>query len=216
MSTDAPEAPVNLFDPKVAACPHAAYKALRETGQGITRLPVVGIPLITRYDDVMYVLRHPELFSSEMEEQLSLGTERPMIPQQIDPPAQTRYRRLLDPLFSLRRSNDLAPKVREQANLLIDKFIDDGQIQFAAINASLHHFQTQLALGQLNDGIPGDARQQFWQSPTATRSPAASSRAGCCPSRSCPRDTRTRRAATRSLARCTRRYRVLRSRWTRP
>ena len=130
MATDAPEAPINLFDPKIAACPHAAYKTLREMGQGITRLPGVGIPMITRYDDVMYVLRHPELFSSEMEEQMALGTERPMIPQQIDPPAQTRYRRLLDPLFSLRRSNDLAPKVREQANLLIDKFIDDGECEF--------------------------------------------------------------------------------------
>ena len=130
MSTDAPEAPINLFDPEIAACPHAAYKTLRETGQGITRLPVVGIPMITRYDDVMYVLRHPELFSSEMEEQMALGTERPMIPQQIDPPAQTRYRKLLDPLFSLRRSNHLAPKVREQANLLIDKFIDDGECEF--------------------------------------------------------------------------------------
>ncbi|MEE8165226.1 MAG: cytochrome P450, partial [Myxococcota bacterium] len=62
--------------------------------------------------------------------QMALGTERPMIPQQIDPPAQTRYRKLLDPLFSLRRSNDLAPKVREQANLLIDKFIDDGECEF--------------------------------------------------------------------------------------
>lgn len=132
MSTDAPEAPINLFDPDIAACPHAAYKTLRETAQGITRLPVVGIPLITRYDDVMYVLRHPELFSSEMEEQMALGTERPMIPQQIDPPAQTRYRKLLDPLFSLRRSNHLAPKVRKQANLLIDKFIDDGECEFDA------------------------------------------------------------------------------------
>ncbi len=28
--------------------------------------------------------------------QVALGTERPMIPQQIDPPAQTRFRKILD------------------------------------------------------------------------------------------------------------------------
>jgi cytochrome P450 len=53
-----------------------------------------------------------------------------MIPQQIDPPAQTRYRKLLDPLFSRRRSLRLEPEVRRQANVLIDKFIDDGGCEF--------------------------------------------------------------------------------------
>ena len=121
MSTDAPEAPINLFDPEIAACPHAAYKTLRETGQGITRLPVVGIPLITRYDDVMYVLRHPELFSSEMEEQMALGTERPMIPQQIDPPATTRYRKILGPLSARARANHTAHRGRKTGNALAER-----------------------------------------------------------------------------------------------
>jgi cytochrome P450 len=61
---------------------------------------------------------------------MQLGTERPMIPQQIDPPAQTRYRKLLDPLFSRKRTLQLEPEVRRQANLLIDKFIDDGECEF--------------------------------------------------------------------------------------
>jgi cytochrome P450 len=65
-----------------------------------------------------------------MSEEMQLGTERPMIPQQIDPPAQTRYRKLLDPLFSRKRTLQLEPEVRRQANLLIDKFIDDGECEF--------------------------------------------------------------------------------------
>ena len=78
----------------------------------------------------MWALRHPEIFSSEMEVQMALGTERPMIPQQIDPPAQTRYRKILDPRFSRRRMAELIPQLRSQANALIDRFIDEGECEF--------------------------------------------------------------------------------------
>jgi cytochrome P450 len=124
------EAPVNLFDPDALACPHANYKLLREYRQGVSRMPGMGTPFITRYEDVLWALRQPGIFSSEMSEEMQLGTERPMIPQQIDPPAQTRYRKLLDPLFSRKRTLQLEPEVRRQANLLIDKFIDDGECEF--------------------------------------------------------------------------------------
>ena len=124
------EAPVNPFDPDVIACPHAAYKQLREHEQGVSRMPGVGVPIISRYEDVLWALRQPEIFSSAMAEEMQLGTERPMIPQQIDPPAQTRYRKLLDPLFSRKRSLQLEPEVRRQANALIDGFIDDGACDF--------------------------------------------------------------------------------------
>ena len=77
-----------------------------------------------------WALRHPEIFSSEMSMQMALGTERPMIPQQIDPPAQTRYRRLLDPHFSRRRMEDLVPDIRRHASALIDKFVDRGECEF--------------------------------------------------------------------------------------
>jgi cytochrome P450 len=65
-----------------------------------------------------------------MDMQLKLGTERPMIPQQIDPPAQTRYRKLLDPHFSRRRMEALAPALRAHANELIDAFIEQGSCEF--------------------------------------------------------------------------------------
>ena len=54
---------------------------------------------------------------------MQLGTERPMIPQQIDPPAQTRYRKLLDPHFSRRKMEELAPAVARHARELIDGFV---------------------------------------------------------------------------------------------
>ena len=128
--TQPDEAPVSMLDPSVAACPHAAYAQLREHRLGVSRMPGLGIPVITRYEDVLWALRQPEIFSSAMSEEMQLGTERPMIPQQIDPPAQTRYRKLLDPLFSRKRSQMLEPEVRRQANELIDGFIGRGECEF--------------------------------------------------------------------------------------
>jgi cytochrome P450 len=62
--------------------------------------------------------------------EMALGNERPMIPQQIDPPDLARYRRLLEPLFSRKRMRILEPEIRRQANELIDKFVDKGECEF--------------------------------------------------------------------------------------
>jgi cytochrome P450 len=86
--------------------------------------------VVSRYEDVLWALRHPEIFSSEMELQMALGTDRPMIPQQVDPPAQTRYRKILDPRFSRKRMLEVEPTVRKHANELIDSFIDAGECEF--------------------------------------------------------------------------------------
>ena len=119
---------VTLFTPEFAACPQGVYRDL------VAKCPVahstLGGPVISRYEDVIWALRHPEIFSSEMELQVKLGTERPMIPQQIDPPRQTRYRKILDPRFSKKRMFEIAPDVRRHAHELIDDFIDDGGCEF--------------------------------------------------------------------------------------
>jgi cytochrome P450 len=120
---------VNLIDREFACRPQPVYAQLLARCP-VARMKVMGSPVISRYGDVRWALRHPEIFSSEMEMQLALGTERPMIPQQIDPPAQTRYRKLLDPLFSRRRMAGLEPEVRRQANELIDRFVGRGECDF--------------------------------------------------------------------------------------
>lgn len=153
----------NLFDPAIAACPHAAYRRLVDEAP-VIRMPVTDSPIICRYDDVMYALRHPEIFSSEMSEQMALGTDRPMIPQQLDPPVQTRYRKLLDPLFSRRRMLALEPAIRANAAELIADFVGDAGCEFNAqfaiplpAQAFLHLFG--LPMGdldtflELKDGI---------------------------------------------------------------
>ncbi|MCH2186992.1 cytochrome P450, partial [Myxococcota bacterium] len=118
-----------LFDPATVACPHATYRELLDTAP-VAAMPLSAGAIISRYEDVMYALRHPEIFSSEVSEKLPLGTDRPMIPQQIDPPRQTRYRKLLDPFFSRRRMKNLEPAIRRNAASLIESFLESGQCEF--------------------------------------------------------------------------------------
>jgi cytochrome P450 len=124
-----PEPQANPFTPEFAACPQAEYARLRSECP-VSRLPFLGLPLVARHEDVMWALRHPEIFSSEMAAEIALGTERPMIPQQIDPPRQTRYRKILDPQFSRKRMAELEPRVRAHATELIDAVIDRGECEF--------------------------------------------------------------------------------------
>lgn len=147
---------VNLFDGDFAACPQPVYRRML-AGCPVAKAAMTGSPVISRYEDVMWALRHPEIFSSAMDLQVALGTERPMIPQQIDPPAQTRYRKILDPRFSKRRMMELAPKVRADADALIDAFVDEGACEFdqafaipLPCNAFLHLM-----------GLPGEELDNF-------------------------------------------------------
>jgi cytochrome P450 len=159
---ETPEAP-NFFDPQVAACPHATYRKMVDECP-VSRMALTGGTIISRYEDVMFALRHPEIFSSEMEQQMGLGTDRPMIPQQIDPPAQTKYRKLLDPRFSRKRMLELEPAVRTSARNMIGAFVDRGECDFSKefaipfpCEAFLHLFGLPLEdldlFLELKDGI---------------------------------------------------------------
>ncbi len=122
---------INLLDAKFAACPQPVYAELLEHYR-IATTAVLGAPILSRYEDVIWALRHPEIFSSAMDVHLALGSERPMIPLQVDPPTQTRYRKILDQRFSHKRSLELEPAVRRHANQLIDAIIDRGECEFGA------------------------------------------------------------------------------------
>jgi cytochrome P450 len=144
------DAVVNLFTAEFAACPQATYRDMHARCP-VGRSVLDGAPIISRYEDVMWALRHPEIFSSDMAKELALGTERPMIPQQIDPPMQTKFRKILDPQFSRRRMQVHEPELRKHANALIDTFIDTGKCEFDesfAIPLPCNAFLTLLGLPQ--------------------------------------------------------------------
>jgi len=119
-----------MFAGGAADDPHGAYRRIRE------RCPVAragegewSSVYISRYEDVLWALRHPEVFSSSAEA-FSIGQEQPLIPLQMDPPEHTWYRRLLNPEFVPRKVGELEPDVRRDVNSLIDKFASRGSCDF--------------------------------------------------------------------------------------
>ncbi|MCL2584946.1 MAG: cytochrome P450 [Streptosporangiales bacterium] len=79
-------------------------------------------------EDVDAALHDPGLFSSEL---AIMGSAEPPIPIGVDPPLHSEYRRLLDPAFSPRRVAELAPKVADRVNTLIDDVIGQGECDFS-------------------------------------------------------------------------------------
>jgi cytochrome P450 len=77
---------------------------------------------MARYDDVAYVFRHPEQFSSDM------GFR--WIPQGVDPPEHTEYRRILNPWFSQEELDKLEPRIQQFASELIDKMLTKDEFDF--------------------------------------------------------------------------------------
>ncbi|MCE2390401.1 MAG: cytochrome P450 [Proteobacteria bacterium] len=113
---------VNAPDPKPAYRRRRDECPVLRTGEG-------GSAVISRYEDVLWALRHPEVFSSDSEA-VSIGNERPLIPLQIDPPEHVKYRKLLDPVFSRKRMAILEPQVRRLAAERIEAFADRGVCDF--------------------------------------------------------------------------------------
>ena len=79
----------------------------------------------------MEALRHPEIFSSNMDA-VDLKNKRPMIPLQIDPAGpQENSCKLLDPIFAPRKMQAMDAEVSALVNNLIDGFIDKDGVDFA-------------------------------------------------------------------------------------
>src|SRR5215469_5049765 len=132
----------------------AAYKIVREAG------PVArddhGAYVITTSEGAEYALRNPELFSSKRAFD-GVGSPVPMVPIGTDPPEHTRYRRLLQPMFSPRSTAPWQPKIRALAGELIDNVIDKGECDLVAALAVPLPAQVFLALF----GLPLEDRDQL-------------------------------------------------------
>jgi cytochrome P450 len=118
-----------IFTGGAADDPHGPYRHIREqcpvarAGEGDW-----SSVYISRYEDVLWALRHPEVFSSA--DAFSIGQEQPLIPLQMDPPEHTWYRRLLNPEFVPRKVGELETDVRHDVNMLIDTFAGRGSCDF--------------------------------------------------------------------------------------
>jgi len=84
--------------------------------------------VLTRYDDIADALIRPRDLSS----QVGMLAMRPWIPQAIDPPAHTGYRRLLNPWFAAEAMTKLEPHLEQYAGDLLEKMLAKDEFDFVA------------------------------------------------------------------------------------
>jgi cytochrome P450 len=119
-----------LFLGKAPDDPGRGYQTLRRECP-VARTEFGGMPAvyISRYEDVLWALRHPEVFSSSADA-LSIGQEHPLVPLQFDPPRHTQYRRALNPQFVPKKIAELEADVVALVDGIIDGFAERGECEF--------------------------------------------------------------------------------------
>lgn len=160
-----------FFDPQVTECPYAFYAALRREAP-VFQVPGAGFYLVTRYDDIVTVLKNPVVFSNKFAQAMQARTGGPR--KELldvwaegyppvdtlltnDPPSHTRFRALVTKAFSARRVASMEPQVRKIANDLVDGFAADGHVEL------VHRFAVPLPLTVIADqlGVPRDDMPRF-------------------------------------------------------
>ena len=129
MATSPLFTPDQLTTPAVFADPYPAYQQLRDhTPLNYLGLPPGTIPGIDepirawafmKYDDVYGALRDHDTFSSEDPRAGQFGPKMVLI--QDDPPRHTRFRRLVNKAFTLKRIEALEPWIASVTNELLDE-----------------------------------------------------------------------------------------------
>jgi cytochrome P450 len=133
--------------------PQPRYKQMIEQG-GFVR-PMDGFAMVFSRDLADFVLRHHELFSSQVE--MNLGNVRPLIPLNVDPPDHSKYRKLLDPLFAPKQMEAQEADITARVNHFVDMFIDRGECNFSDEFAEL--FPSAVFLGLM--GLPWEELDTF-------------------------------------------------------
>lgn len=139
---DAPRCPVvhgETFDPmrpNQVLDPHPWMAAARREAP-VFYMPDYGCWCVTRYDDVLAVLKDTDTFSSRkvVEPRRLLGLEaalpdgHPMAGGLVntDPPEHTRLRKMAQQAFTPKMVKSYEPATREMANAIIDTFVGDGE-----------------------------------------------------------------------------------------
>ena len=157
----------NPFDPGFAADPYVHYGALREAAP-IWQTPF-GPWLLTRYDDVLRVLRDPALsvearnatmelpLQSEMDERAGARSRGSRAMLNLDPPDHDRLRRLVAKAFTPKTVESLEPLCRRLVDEALDAAGAAGGLDVIADLA----FPLPFTVISEMLGMPGDRRDDL-------------------------------------------------------
>lgn len=105
-----------------------------------------GAWVLTKAEDIRFVLSNPEIFSSAQPRAQAGGETWRLIPLEVDPPEHLDYRRLLNPLFSAAAVKLKEDAIRGEAISLITGMVDSGGCNFVAEFCELYPVGIFLSL----------------------------------------------------------------------
>ena len=160
----------NLMEDGTRECPFPYFNAIRRE-QPVYFMEELDAWYVSRYEDVRHVKKHPEIFSNDI---YALGAQRGASRsiaesyrsehgwrrvstlQRTDPPLHTKYRKLINHAFTVKRIRAMTPYVETVVNDLIDGFIDQGRCDF------VWDFAIPLPCTVIADQL-GVPREKIWQ-----------------------------------------------------
>ncbi len=143
-------ADIDFMDPVVQENWFDAYDVIREESPAYF-MPQIGMYVLTRYDDIEYVLKHSDIFTHRPEQ----GNAEPLLkyPEAVaryeqngwpriqplgnDLPHHPHYQALVAEQLSAEGIRRREGFIRQVADDLIDDWIDDGEIEFLGQFAEL-------------------------------------------------------------------------------
>ena len=159
----------NLLEDGTRECPFPYFQAIRREAP-VYFMPEIGAWYVSRYEDLRHVKKHPQIFSNQI---YTLGADRGTSRdiaesyrsehgwarvhtlQRTDPPVHTRYRRLINHAFTVKRIRAMTDYIETVVNDLIDGFIDRGECDF------VREFAIPLPCTVIADQL-GVPRDRIW------------------------------------------------------
>lgn len=150
----------NPMAPEVRADPYPYYKWLREYSP-VHFIEEMNVHAVSRYEDVRYVLKNHQLFSSDPLIEIAFGEFNPApgAPYLIssDPPDHSRLRKSLGAAFSKKIVDSMTDRITGLATELLDEAVNHDHLDFVPA------FTSPLPVVVIAElmGIDSDKRSAF-------------------------------------------------------
>ena len=134
----------SLLEDDTRECPFPYFQTIRREAP-VYFMEEIQAWYVSRYEDLRYVKKHPELFTNDTHKlgtrggqirnaaesyRTEHGWQRVSTLQRTDPPLHTSYRRLINHAFTVKRVRTMTEYIETAVNDLIDEFIDAGETDF--------------------------------------------------------------------------------------
>lgn len=121
----------STFQPWLQRDPLPYWSELRDGARVVRSGELGGYWILTRYEDLEWAARHPEIFSNA---EIGLPPRQiykeKLIPIQLDGEDHRRWRRTLATLFNTSAVDRLTPEIRRAATTAIEPIVDRGSCEF--------------------------------------------------------------------------------------